>query len=247
MIDVPLWRLRWRKLVWVIRQRERISLLRHRAAPSLEHTELFASRHYGTVIDIGANVGQFALFALACLRPSQLVCVEPQPTGLDYLRHLNLRGGCSIDVLAMAFSDVEGTQSLWLTRAADSSSLLAPAEGATDRHRGLGVISQIEVPVTAGDTVLHDDYPGPVLLKIDVQGSELPVLNGLSRTLSQVDTVLVEVSFSWLYEGQSHPQEVVDLLSASGFHLSGLASVPGGTAGWRLEQADLLFDRVAAE
>lgn len=244
MIDTALWRLRWNKLFWVLRQPERRQLLLRRAAASLEHSELLAGQTFATVIDVGANVGQFALFALDQLEPTRVVCIEPQPTQLDYLATLGLARGCAIEVITAALGDHEGTESLQITRATDSSSLLAPSKGARETNHGLRVISTLEVPLLSGDSILLDyTINHPVLLKIDVQGTELSVLRGMRNFIRQVDAVLVEVSFSNLYNDQARPHEVVELLVASGFVLEGIAHVPGGSCGWHLSQADLLFRR----
>jgi FkbM family methyltransferase len=246
MATFNLWLLRCRKLLWVLRHRKRLQLLRNRAAPSLEHEDLLVGKRYATVVDVGANVGQFALFALDKLGPTNLVCVEPQPGSLDYLMQLSRRSRCRLTVETKAFGDCRRKQRLHITRGADNSSLLLPTARPSDAHRAMAVRCSIEVDVVLGDDVLLPlNLPGPTLLKVDVQGSELQVLRGLERSLSRIDSVLVEVSFGELYEQQSSAQEVLDLLGAHGFALSAIARVPSRATGWTLAQADLLFERAS--
>lgn len=248
MVSLQLSLLRLRKLRWVLQQPQRLKLLRRRLAPSLEHEGLLCDRQFTTVIDVGANVGQFALFAAAKLGTTNLICIEPQSGALAHLPTFLEPFGCHAEVQEVALSDHTGVAPLHVTRASDSSSLLTPTHSMCLTDGGRSVTRRMDVEVVVGDdAIIRDDRPGPVLLKVDVQGTELSVLRGLRGTLGWIDAVLVEVSFDQLYENQSRPQDVIDLLRAQGFGLSAIAPVPGSSVEWKLGQADLLFDRAWGE
>jgi hypothetical protein len=73
----------------------------------------------------------------------------------------------------------------------------------------------------------------PALLKIDVQGFELPVLRGAEQTLRSFDQILVEASFAELYEGQALFPDVSHHLEEHGFHLvSGHISTSDSSGRW---------------
>lgn len=57
----------------------------------------------------------------------------------------------------------------------------------------------------------------PILLKIDVQGFEDRVIGGAGKFLERVRWVLMEVSFSKLYEGERDFETIVELLNKHGF------------------------------
>lgn len=211
--------------------------------PSIEHTELLAGRRYRTVLDVGANVGQFALWAQDALAPERIVCVEPQADAAARIRRIAARSSCAIDVVEVAVGAARGTATLHVTAASDSSSVLAPLPEVQAARSAMRVRATRPVEVVPGDEVLGGALDGPVLLKVDVQGTELAVLQGLRSVLEQVSAVLVEVSFGALYRDQSSPGRVIELLLAAGFELQGMAQVPGGSRGWTIEQADLLFER----
>jgi hypothetical protein len=68
------------------------------------------------------------------------------------------------------------------------------------------------------DYLFEDPVASPVFLKIDVQGAEMLVLEGATRTLQDVVVgVQVEMSLVPLYEGQSLYWEVDGFLRAKGF------------------------------
>ena len=59
--------------------------------------------------------------------------------------------------------------------------------------------------------------PGPILLKIDVQGYEKEVLNGAKQILSNVKWVVIETSFANLYEGEATFNTIVKLMSENNY------------------------------
>ncbi|MGA7966535.1 MAG: FkbM family methyltransferase, partial [Gammaproteobacteria bacterium] len=85
-----------------------------------------------------------------------------------------------------------------------------------------------------------EEIASPALLKLDVQGFELPTLQGCEDLLSRFAWVYVECSFIELYEGQALADEVITWLRERGFALSGVYNMSYGRSG-RAIQADFLF------
>ena len=95
------------------------------------------------------------------------------------------------------------------------------------------------------EVVAASELESPTLLKVDVQGGELGVLNGAGSVLDSVHAVLVEVSFVELYSGQALVDEVWGMLVDRGFTCRGVWSVVYGRGACL--QADLLFARPGFE
>jgi FkbM family methyltransferase len=242
-LDLSLIGLRLRKLLWLARRRDRRGLLRHRIAPSIEHDDLLVGRSFRSVVDVGANVGQFAIWAADVLGAAHIVCVEPLPGAVVLLREVaSGLAPCRVDIVNAALGSTPGRRTLHVTAAIDSSSLLPVTDAAATRT-ALHETGTEEVDVLVGDDVSSEQFDGPLLVKLDVQGTELDVLAGMPKLLAAADAVLVEVSFKPLYEGQSDPSAVIAHLLGAGFSLTGAARVPGSSSPWALDQADLLFER----
>jgi hypothetical protein len=53
--------------------------LRHGVAATLDHDSALGRDRFATVIDVGANKGQFAVYARIRWPKARLICVEPLP------------------------------------------------------------------------------------------------------------------------------------------------------------------------
>jgi FkbM family methyltransferase len=136
--------------------------------------------------DIGANIGNHALYALKFLHPAKVVLFEPNPEVIRILlTNLGLNGvldRCDISNLGIGLSDVP----------AENRAISAPR-----RNLGGGRIVESDqaeggIPLRRGDDILHDI--APTFLKIDVEGMEMAVLAGLADTITRHrPTIFVEV------------------------------------------------------
>jgi hypothetical protein len=84
---------------------------------------------------------------------------------------------------------------------------------------------------------------GRALLKLDVQGFELPALEGCESLLPKFEFVYVEASFIELYVGQALASDVIQYLHTQGFKLDCVCNLSDGKS-TRPIQADFLFSRV---
>jgi FkbM family methyltransferase len=191
--------------------------LPHGVAATLEHDAALAHDHFATVIDVGANKGQFAVYARVRWPQARLICFEPLPQPRAKLARVT-RGRAEIHDCALGAEPGEGR--MHLATRTDSSSLLAL--GARQKTiYGMEEAGELRVPIKRLDACLSTPLPRPVLLKIDVQGFELEVLKGATDLLPHIDAVYVEASYVELYEGQALHEEIERYLTEAGFTLAG--------------------------
>jgi FkbM family methyltransferase len=231
-----------RKLARLVRTPRYRRALRHGVAAAVEHAYLQLDHPPATVIDVGANRGQFALFARERFPLAEIVCFEPLDEARSVLERV-FANDPAITVRSEALSDAAGSATFHQTRSDDSSSLL-PVTGTQRRYfRGSVEVGTLEVQTAPLDELLDiRTVRRPCLLKIDVQGAELLVLRGGTGLLSAVDHVLVECSFVELYAGQSLIDDVVSFMRSVGFRLAGTGAPVRGDDGRPL-QVDTLFSR----
>ncbi|MEP7200681.1 MAG: FkbM family methyltransferase, partial [Chloroflexota bacterium] len=170
-----------------------------------------------TVIDAGANVGQFAV-AAAKLWPAVTVhSFEPNPASVARLRQ-NVSRLRSVAVYPVAVGDARGHVEFHVNSFSHSSSALR----LTAAHRAVFPDAReqdsVNVEVVRLDDALADvELTPPVVLKLDVEGYEAKAIAGARRLLPRVSYVVVETCFEPLHEGQPTFGEIVALLNAEGF------------------------------
>jgi len=170
-----------------------------------------------TVIDVGANVGQFAVASIRLFANAIVIPIEPNPRIVDRLR-ANLPPESRENVLMTAVGDTIGTAVFHVNRDPQVSSLLQLGSDRLESFPGATVVEEINVPVTTLDALFADrTLTVQILLKIDAQGFEDRVITGGTVFLARVDWVLMEVSFSKLYEGERDFASIVDLMESQGF------------------------------
>ena len=239
-------RARARKLLAIARVPEYRRALRFGTAAAVEHDRDPYRHAFRTVLDVGAGRGQFALVAARRVPGAALICFEPLPGPRRKLERA-LAGHHDLTVLGNAVSDSTGEAEFVVSRADDSSSLLAMTAAQLRHFPGTEEVERVVVSTTSRDeAVPAERLVPPVLLKVDVQGSELGVLRGATRVLREVDSAIVECSFAELYRGQALAGEVIAHLDAGGFRLQAVCS-PLVDEGGCLLQADLLFERLPGD
>ncbi|MGX6446633.1 FkbM family methyltransferase [Patulibacter sp. S7RM1-6] len=236
-------RVRAAKALTLARRPSHWRAVRAGVVPTVEHERVPLGGPYGTVLDVGASRGQFALHARRRFPGARVVCFEPLPSSQDTLRAVL---GDRVELRPVAVGAATGTATMHVSAADDSSSLLPIGRRQRAEFPGTHEERRIDVPVVTLSSVLAEGLQGPVLLKIDVQGLELDVLRGAGEALSTaVDAIFVECSFVELYDGQALADEVVAHLLERGFRLVGVHGVATAHDGQAL-QADFLFRRLPA-
>jgi FkbM family methyltransferase len=205
--------------------------------PSVEHAPAFRHREFASVLDVGANKGQFAEFARHRWPAARLICFEPLPDPRAKLENV-VRGRAEVHQIALGNAD--GEMTMHVASRDDSSSLL-PMGDAQKKLFSMGEEALVSVPVRRLDTVVHpNELVRPALLKIDVQGFEFETLQGALGLLPSIDAVYVECSFVELYVGQKLAVDVTELLRDFDFVEKGRFNVY--RTGLQEVQADLLFE-----
>jgi FkbM family methyltransferase len=133
--------------------------------------------------DIGAHLGD-RIRAWTKLG-ARVVALEPHPGLMNWLRRW-YGSQEYITLVEKAVSDRPGTASLWISRLTPSISTISQQwlkeVQQNRRFAGARWEEQVPVPVTTLDALIAQ-YGKPAFCKIDVEGAELDVLNGLSRPL----------------------------------------------------------------
>ena len=192
-----------------------------------------------SVIDIGANRGQFAL-AVRAISGARVISFEPLPQAAKLFKKVFINDS-EVKLHEAAIGDKSGRKIIHLSARDDSSSLLEIGDAQCDLFPGTHEVGTLDVRVGALDEFLRgDEIVKPAMLKLDVQGFELQALEGCKSLISNFDYVYCECSFVELYKNQKLAREVVDYLSHLDFGLMGVYN-PMYDRDGNCIQADLMF------
>lgn len=221
------------------------ALLRTGVAASIEHNRLFKYIHkvsYNTIVDVGANRGQFALISRCHYPDARIISFEPLSEPVESFTRLFAQDH-KVTLHNMALGSAAQETEIHVSKHDDSSSLLPISQLQDSTFPGTAEKETRSVKVKRLDEIINKkDLLQPAFLKIDVQGFEIAVLQGCESMLSEFTCVYVECSFIELYKGQSLAHEVISFLEKSGFILSGVFNLSYTKQGFPI-QGDFLFEK----
>ncbi|WP_300294852.1 FkbM family methyltransferase [Nitrosomonas sp.] len=152
--------------------------------------------------DFGANVGIYSV--LAGSRGATVLSVEPVPSTYTQLEE-NLRLNCIKGrAIRCGLSDARGRLNFTL------------ALGGMNRVATSRDVEVVEVDVLRVDDLVEETGLSPQVIKIDVEGFELPLLKGGSSLLPNVAAIIIELNGSGKQYGYSD-DEVHTFLNTIGF------------------------------
>lgn len=234
--------LRIEKLTRVVLSRQLLrALIRSRVLAGVEHMSVFPEG-LATVVDIGANRGQFALSARRWVPEAHIISFEPLPGPAAVFRKVF---SCDKNVLLHEAAIGPGCEvrTMHVSQRDDSSSLFPISSVQTTIFPGTEEQDSISVRVAPlKEFTSVEELKTPAMLKLDVQGFEYEALVGCESLLHCFDLVYCECSFMELYSGQKLAHEVIDWLSIRGFGLAGFYNPHYDRLG-KAVQADCLFRR----
>ncbi|HEX6999619.1 MAG TPA: FkbM family methyltransferase [Gammaproteobacteria bacterium] len=199
-----------------------------------------------TVIDVGANIGYNAIYAAHRTGPSgRVIAVEPAPDNVAVLeRNVAASGLANVRIEPVAAGRAAGMRELYLRGAVSAVNSLFP-----DSCYG-SVSDVIRVPVARLDDLADE----AALVKIDVEGAELEVLEGMPRLLRQPRVALVVEWHPGLqaragYGADALPRWLLErgwrLAAASHFSVRPLTAPDVGALAARLLKAERPVELVA--
>jgi FkbM family methyltransferase len=212
------------------------------SAAGVEHDRVLRQLEFQTVVDVGANRGQFALIAHRVFPLAKIHSFEPLEEPAAIFRHV-FSSDPSVVLHEFAIGPDEKKMPIHVSRADDSSSLLPISSLQNTLFPGTDEKEVRTVQVKPLDAVLSaKDIEKPALLKLDVQGFEREALEGCKSLLALFSYIYVECSFVELYSGQSLAHEIISLLDEFGFIVSGIYNLSYDRHGIAV-QGDFLFKK----
>lgn len=217
-------------------------LFKNNVAAGVEHIPVISQVSFNTIVDIGANRGQFALAARYCFPKANIFCFEPLAGPAKVFSQVFLDDS-RVELFEVAIGPENINSIIHLSGRDDSSSLLPITQAQDALFPGTAEKGTTTINVDRlSQHVSAQDIERPALLKLDVQGYELQALRGCDDLLHMFEWVYVECSFIELYAGQAMADEVISWLREYGLKLRAVHNMAYDADGVAI-QADFLFSR----
>ncbi len=181
---------------------------------------LLSKYNIKTVVDVGANEGQFALKLLnKNYYKGKIISFEPVSSSFQQLLK-NSQQASNWAVVQCAVGDSTGQVPINISQNSVSSSLRKVNAHTVEAEAGTAIVNTEMVSINTLDTLLKaHQWQNDLWLKIDVQGFEREVLQGASETLKQAKVVQIELAVIPSYEQSPYLEEIIATMRASGFLL----------------------------
>ncbi len=139
--------------------------------------------------DIGANIGFFSLIAARLVGPSgHVFAFEPVPDNVLVLReNAVLNDFENITVFQKAASSKTDRGELIITRHPGGAKLVTVDSPLNSKMKGKILVDLVRID----ELVEHQKINPPSLIKIDVEGAELDVFEGMNHTIEKFKPVIV--------------------------------------------------------
>jgi FkbM family methyltransferase len=196
---------------------------------------LMQLRHFGFipshVLDVGAYRGDWTKICLDVFPGANITCIEPQDECQENLRELATRNS-NIQIIQMLLGR-SVRDIVPFNEMGSGSSVLSNCQRGHTRE------------MTSIDALIEWGYcQPPELLKLDVQGYELEILEGYKRHFDACQVIQSEISLVPIIEGAPLLHDVVNYLHERRFvmfDVDELIRAPSDGAVW---QIDALFCRM---
>jgi FkbM family methyltransferase len=187
---------------------------------TISRIHILAYSNINKVLDIGANMGQYAQHMRSIGYTDKIISFEPLNKAFDILKELSeLDNKWDVHKHALGNKDEESTinisENLW------SSSILNILPAHTNSAPSAKYIDTQKIEVKKIDSIFNTLYTqgDNILMKMDTQGFEKYVLEGAQNSLGKVNLLELEMSLVPLYEDELLYCDMIKYLEEKGFQL----------------------------
>lgn len=146
------------------------------------------------VVDIGANEGFYSELVHTAFPKATLYAFEPNPTAVEILKK---NAGSYAHIFNVAVGSSNGTVKLYNSASLETTRHGSIYPESLEEFRGYSEVDYHEVPaITLSDFLLETPVERVDLLKIDVEGHEMQVLQGCKNELAKGVIRIIQFEFN---------------------------------------------------
>jgi FkbM family methyltransferase len=178
---------------------------------------LLTSNRIDTVIDGGANEGQWALRTIGKLpNDCKLISFEPNVKSFEILRS-KAKNYVNWSIHNLGLSEKPGTLPIYISSNNEMSSSFLQPGGHLESFPTVSFPEVGSASVIRLDELNSLSTSRGIYLKLDVQGYEKFAYDGCSGILDKIKVIEIETSLGTMYQGDSPHYELIPKLISDGF------------------------------
>ncbi|QHT68840.1 FkbM family methyltransferase [Rhodocytophaga rosea] len=215
--------------------------LAHSAHALQKH--LIQQNQFDLIIDVGANSGQYGVLLREIGYVGKIISFEPIPAIFTLLQKTASQDS-KWEIHNYAIGNEDGTISINVSENTYSSSILPMLNTHLEAAPESRYVKQESIAIKKLSSILTSAYLTKyksILLKIDVQGYEMPVIEGAIPLLPGIKMVQTELSFVPLYEQAPLYTDIIEKMKETGFDFFTFIPEFIDQSSGRLLQADGVF------
>jgi FkbM family methyltransferase len=212
-----------------VRRAFRVDIVRVGSATPLgQHLrEVLANYQIDTIVDVGANEGQFGAMMRALGFKGDIHSFEPVKLTYDLLAKA-AAGDPHWTAHNLALGKAPGSLVMNISEGSVFSSALRPNDYGAAKFNDIKVQRQETVAVSTLDHFIEhhlSDNERRIFLKMDTQGYDLEVFAGATASLDKICCILSELSLIPIYDGMTDYLQALAAYQHEGFSVSGFFPV----------------------
>ena len=213
-----------------------------------QRKKLFKHHRVTTILDVGANSGQYAKQMFKLGFQGKIISFEPVKPVFKVLVSQTKKKS-NWEALNIGLGDKEETVEINVSENTFSSSILEITENHVKGAPKAKVQGKTTIEIKKLDTIFSNlvSEEDRVVLKMDVQGFEKNVLLGAEKSLEKIHGIQIEMSLEEMYEGEMLFHETLELLTSKGFELCSLENEFYDEETGKLFQLDGIFFRTESK
>ncbi len=188
--------------------------------PHARRMKLISLAGINVILDVGANIGQFAARMRQSGYNGQIVSFEPLSASYGDLGK-KASGDPHWTTVNIALGNEDGKKVINISQNSYSSSILDIRTAHVDSEASSRYIGKEEITIAKLDTIfdMYHRHDSRIFMKLDTQGYEKHIIDGAEKSLSKIWCIELEMSLVHLYEGEWLMADMVHWMTSKDYTL----------------------------
>ena len=233
-----------KNLIKKVLRKNGVIVKRYPESDVVRRMKLVSNYNIDTLLDIGANAGQYASLMREYGYEGRIISFEPLKDAFEELKKISIKDDNWL-INNYAIGDENSSSMINVAGNSWSSSILEMLPSHLNVAPESEYVTKEKIVIKKLDSLFNSfcNNNNNVMMKIDVQGFEKNVLDGAKESLNNIKIIQLEMSIVPLYENEMILVDMIPYLRNKGFELFSLENGYFDSTTGKLLQVDGIFEK----